>query len=287
MPLGGGAVGEGVGQTGALHQELVDALDRCWLGDPGEFQDRGPDVDDVGELGAKAARVGEMAGPVHHHRVACAAEVGGDLLAPLERRVPGPRPRGRAVRRRGRAAPGVDPAGGLDHGELLLGGQGNAVLHRQLVEGAGEGALHGGAVVAPDVEDQGVVELAHPLELIQHPAHVVIGVLLVAGIDLHLPGIQGPFLVRERVPGREGTLRGVSTASCGITPEGLLAGEDLFSVDVPAAVELAAVLGAPLLGHVMGGVGAAGRVVHEPRLGVVVGGHPMQPLDCLVGHGVG
>ena len=57
------------------------------------------------------------------HAVARAAEVGGNLLAPLERSVPGPRPGGRVVRRVGVGAPGVEATVLLDQRELLLGGE--------------------------------------------------------------------------------------------------------------------------------------------------------------------
>ena len=46
--------------------------------------------------------------PVHDHAVARAAEVAGDLLGPLERRVARPRPADREVREGLRPAPLVD-----------------------------------------------------------------------------------------------------------------------------------------------------------------------------------
>jgi hypothetical protein len=59
-----------------------------------------------------------------------------------------------------------------------------------LVERAGGGALHGGAVVAPDVDDQGVVELAQGVDGIEQPADVPVGVLREPGEDLHLACVQ-------------------------------------------------------------------------------------------------
>ena len=81
----------------------------------------GRDVDDVGELAAQAALVLDPSGPGDDHRVAGAAEVGGDLLAPLEGRVARPGPGAGEVRLHERAAPGVHPAVGVDELELLLG----------------------------------------------------------------------------------------------------------------------------------------------------------------------
>ena len=59
--------------------------------------------------------------------------------------------------------------------------------------------------------------------------------------------------------------RAVSSASAGITPELLLAGERALALDVPAVVELALVLVGPFLGHVMRRVRRAGREVDEER----------------------
>ena len=91
-----------------------------------------------------------LAGPVHDQRVARAAEVGADLLAPLERGVACPRPGCRVVRIHHRPAPGVQAAVPLGELQLHLVGQRDAVLHGQLVERAGDRALHAGAVVSPD-----------------------------------------------------------------------------------------------------------------------------------------
>ena len=103
----------------------------------------------------------------------------------------------------GVGAPRVEPAVLVDQRELLLGRQRDPVLHRQLVERAGERALHARPVVAEDVDDQRVVELAHLLDRVEQAADVPVGVLLIAGVDLHLPRVQLLLAVRERVPGRE------------------------------------------------------------------------------------
>ena len=94
------------------------------------------------------------------------------------------------MRRVGVGAPGVEPAVLLDQRELLLGREGDPVLHRQLVEGAGDRALQARAVVPEDVDDERVVELAHLLDRVEQPADVPVGVLLEARVDLHLPRIQ-------------------------------------------------------------------------------------------------
>ncbi len=68
------------------------------------------------------------------------------------------------VRRGVVAAERLDAAVLLDQLQLLLGVEHDAVEERHLVERAGDRALHAGAVVAPDVEDERVVEVAHLLD---------------------------------------------------------------------------------------------------------------------------
>ena len=81
-----------------------------------------------------------------------------------------------------------------DQLELLLGRERDPVLGRQLVEGPRQGALHAGAVVTPDPDHQGVVELAHLVDGVEQASDVPVGVLLVAGVHLHLPRVE-PLLV--------------------------------------------------------------------------------------------
>ena len=147
--------------------------------------------------------VGDQPGVADGHALPGSAQVGGDLLAPLERAVPGPGPGRRVVRGDQLAAPHLQPAVLLDQRELLLGGQRDAVLHRELVERAGERAFHAGAVVAVDVDHQRVVQLAHLLDRGDHPAHVPVGVLAVPRVDLHLPRVEGLLVLGQGIPGRE------------------------------------------------------------------------------------
>src|SRR3954451_23457823 len=83
------------------------------------------------------------------------------------------------------------------------------------------------------------------------------------------------------------SLRGVSSASAGITPELLLTLEGLLAIGVPAVVEAALVAGAPLRRDVVGRMRAARRVVRKPRLVRVLRAYTVQPLDRLVGHRIG
>ena len=278
---------ERVQEAGAVHRLLRDAVDRLRLRDAGGLEDRRTDVDHVRELRAHHVVGLHPRRPRDHHRVARAAEVARRLLAPLERCVAGVRPRGGDVRRRVVATERLEAAVLLDQLGLLRGIEDQPVEERQLVERAGDRALEARAVVAPDEDDQGVVEVAHLLDLVQQPADVPVGVLLVAGVDLHLPRVQLLRRVVERVPRRE---RVGPRGQLGVLrddPELLLPLERPLAQRVPPVVEPALVLVRPLLRDVVRGVRAAGRIEHEPRLLGVLRADPVEPLDGLVGDVVG
>src|SRR5262245_10591097 len=122
--------------------------------------------------------------------IARAAEMGRDLLAPLERRVPGPSPPGRVVRLDARTAPHVQSPIPLDCLELLVRRERNPVQHNEFVEGARLTPLHARAVVAKDVDDERVVPATHAVDGSEDAANLVVGVLLEAGKDLHLPAVE-------------------------------------------------------------------------------------------------
>ena len=110
----------------------------------------------------------------------------------------------------------------------------------------------------------------------------MVGVLLEPGVDLHLPGVQHPLVVAEGLPRGEGVRAWRQLGICGDDAQGLLPGEGLLPKDVPALVELPAVLLAPLRWDVMRRMRAPRRVVGEPRLGLVLGADGVQPGDRVV-----
>ena len=65
------------------------------------------------------------------------------------------------------ATDAFDAAVLLDEGELLVGVEHQPVEERQLVERARRRALEAGPVVAPDVDDERVVEVAHRLDRVE------------------------------------------------------------------------------------------------------------------------
>ncbi len=241
----------------------------------------------MGELRAKAAVIRHASRPPHDEWVARAAEMGADLLAPLERRVARPRPGRAVVGIHDLGAPLIEAAVALGQLQLHLVGERDAVLHRELVERAGDRALHAGAVVTPDPQDQRVVELAELLDRVKHPADVVVGVLGVARVDLHLARIERLERVGDVVPRRECRVARREFCVGRDHAKLLLSGERLLAERVPALIELPLVLVGPSLRDVVRRVAAAGRVVDEERLLRVLRPNAVQPLDRLVGHRIG
>ena len=121
----------------------------------GGFEDRRHDVDDVVELRADAALVLDPLRPGDDQAVARAAEVRGDLLGPLERRVHRVRPADRVV-----VVTSSAPPSSSIMRQHVLEVLGRGVEDGHFVERALQAAFGAGAVVALDVDDQRVVQLA-------------------------------------------------------------------------------------------------------------------------------
>ena len=144
---------EGVEEARAFDERLFDAIDELGRGDAGGLEDSGHDVDHVDELLAQSAPVLDTRRPGHQHVLVDATEPGSVLLEPVERRVEGSGPSGRHVV--------VGLLGAPDVVELHLNVDGQlteAIEECDLVGRAERAALGAGAVVAVDVDDQGVVE---------------------------------------------------------------------------------------------------------------------------------
>jgi hypothetical protein len=62
----------------------------------------------------------------------------------------------------------------------------NAVIGGHLVRGADRRAFWARAVIAADVDDQCIIELAHVLDRLDHSADLMIGVSGIGGEDLRL-----------------------------------------------------------------------------------------------------
>jgi hypothetical protein len=117
-----------------------------------------------------------------------------------------------------------------------------------LVEDALERPLGGGAVVADDHVQQGVVEHIEPLQGRDEPAHVVVGVLQEPGVVLHLAGQHRPHLRVGLLPGRDEVVAPGQLGVLGDDAQFLLPGEGPLAQGVPAVVEPAWYLSAHSLG---------------------------------------
>ena len=167
---------------------MRDAVDRRRSLNACGFENGRHDVDDVVELGADATDVLDVAGPRYGHALACAAEMRCDLLGPFERRVERPRPGHRHMRVGLVGAPGFIIQHQFGFREVQ-----NAVVGGHLVRGALKRAFGAGAVVAADIDDQRVVELAHVLDRLNHAADLIVGIGRVAGKHFSLARVQLPL----------------------------------------------------------------------------------------------
>ena len=180
-----------------------------------------------------------MARPGNRCAIPGAAEVRRDLLHPLERRVEGPGPADRDMRLRVDRAPLVVIL-------QLLCDRDIDRLNSSQVERCSEcRAFRARAVVAADVDDQCVVELALVLDLLDHPADLMVGIGRPGGKDVRLTEEELPFVGAERVPVRQ---LGTTVFGLSVRPgrqlrvrrdhaELFLVGEDLLAQLVPALVE--------------------------------------------------
>ena len=194
-----------------------------------------------------------------------------------ERRVVAERPSGRRRHR------GVRPANLVERLELILQRLRRLVERAHGVEHAEPATVGARAVVARDVDDQGVVQHAHVFDRLHDPADLVVGQLgkrgeelLIADRDLFLVGGQRVPIGRNVGLGRElGVLRDDA--------EFLLAGQNLLAILVPTLIELALVLVPPRLGELNRIVHALGRVVDKERLVGIQGLLCLDPLDRTIG----
>src|ERR1700722_4149160 len=147
------------------------------------------------ELRADAAKIGNVTGPAYSQTLSSPAEMRRYLLGPFEGRIKTPRPLHRHVWVGFVRAPFLV----VQHLHCLRERQ-DGVVGGHLVERTLQSAFGTGAIVADDVDDQCVVELALVLNLLDHAAYLMVGVSSVAGKDLGLARIELLLDFRERIP---------------------------------------------------------------------------------------
>ena len=152
------------------------------------------------ELRANTALVLDARGPGDDHAVASGAEVGGNLLGPLERRVHRVGPTDRVVIECRRAAKFIHSS--HDFFEILR----NGVEKCHYVEQALWSAFGARAVISLDVNDQRVVELAQVRKRIDDATHLRVAIAQRGRIDLHHVCCDLLVVGVERIP--RGNARG-------------------------------------------------------------------------------
>ena len=98
---------ERIGHAHAFDGLLSDPVHHFRGWNAGDIEDRGHDIDQMVELGANAAGVFDPLWPSDDHTLPRAAEMGGDLFGPLERRIERPGPRHRHMWGGHRRAPDI------------------------------------------------------------------------------------------------------------------------------------------------------------------------------------
>jgi hypothetical protein len=172
----------------------------------------------------------------------------------------------------------------VDPGRQVLQRLGDAVPVAQLVHDAVQATLGRGAVVAGDVDDQGVVQLAGLLDRLDDAADLMVGVLHRSAEHLHPAGPDLLVGVAELLPRREGRRPGLELGVGRDDPQLLLPGQDPVVELVVAVVEPASVLGDPLARHPDRRLVRARGVVDDPRLVGMDRLLPLNERDRLVGH---
>ena len=130
---------ERVSHADAVDRVLRETVHHLRRLDPEDFVERRHDVVDVVELGPRRLVGLDARRPGDRHRVARAAEMRGDELGVVERRVAGPCPSGVVHVVGLGAAQRIESAESLERGELLLHGVRDVVLREQLAHRADSG----------------------------------------------------------------------------------------------------------------------------------------------------
>ena len=153
-----------------------------------------------------------------------------------------------------------------------------------LVEQALAAAFGGSAIVALDIDDQRVVELAHLVDGVDDAAHLVVAMRERRRIDLHHMGEHLLLVGVERIPRLDAFRARGELRVLGDDAHRLLLGERHLALLVPALIELALEFLDPLLWRVMRRMRGARRVIGEERLVRRHGVLHAQPVDRLVRH---
>jgi len=116
------------------------------------------------------------------------------------------------------AAEFFDAAVLFDEREKVVGFKSHAVEEGHLVERAGDCPFHAGTVIAPDVEDQRVVEVTQVVDGVKESPDVPVRIRRKPGEHLHLPRVK-LFCASDKLSHAGNSCgRSVSSVSCGTIP---------------------------------------------------------------------
>src|SRR5260370_443343 len=204
-----------------------------------------------------------------------------DLFHPLEWRVERPCPFCRVVRESFVRSPKFVPE------ELIFDWHGNAIKGSEFVRRPVEHALGARAVVAADVDDQGVIQFAEVFYRLNHPANFVVGVSEIRAVHVSLLDKEFLLFPIERVPFRQAVRPRGQLRVLGHDAEFLLVGEDGVADFVPAAIEEVHVANLlhPLRRRMMWGVRTARRVIDKEWYGFRDFLELLHVMDRIVSHG--
>ena len=150
--------------------------------------------DEHAELRADSARIVDVTRPGDGHALTGAAEVRRDLLGPLEWCIKGPGPAHRHVRRGQGRPPNVIEL------QLLRDGNVDASDRGHIDRGAEDGPFSTVPVVAADIDDECIVELALVFDFPNNPANFMVGVGRVGCKNVRLTNEKLLLVGTERLP---------------------------------------------------------------------------------------
>ncbi len=261
-----------------IERLLLHAVDGLGSGQLRGFQNRGNDIDDMGELGADATLVFDAGGPRDNHGVARAAQVGGHLFHPLKRCVAGPGPADGIVRFGFRSADGVKVL------QVVLDRSRETVEGLHFIERAIGPTFGTRPVVADDVDDQRVVGVGQLVDGVDQASALVVGEGQIARVIFKQTQVKLLLIGGEGVPGghpfRARREFGIRRDDSGLELPGIGFLADLL----PTLIELSLEFVAPFFRRMMRSMGRARGEIEEERFLGCDRLRILHVLDRPVGH---
>src|SRR5947199_10005978 len=146
---------EGINHRRPIERKLLGAIHHLWKRQANCFQHGRCNIYHVTKLRPDLALGFDSFGPMHYQSVAGASPVRSNLLGPLERSIQSMRPANGIVRESIWTSPVIQVV------EHLGSITNNAVQRHHLIVSPFRSPFGAGAVIAYDVDEQGIIEFAH------------------------------------------------------------------------------------------------------------------------------